>query len=207
LGNGDGTFQAPRNFAAGPRPLSVVGGDFNGDGVLDLAVAYRGSVRPVVPGGVSVLLGSGDGSFQAAQIFAEGSLSTSVAVGDFNGDEALDLAVASAVSNDVWVLLGNGDGSFQAAQIFAAGSSPYSIAAGDFNGDGWQDLAVAIYPNNASVLLGNGDGSFQAAQIFGAGDGAASVAVGDFNGDGLPDLAVANSRSDSVSVLINNTPQ
>ena len=81
------------------------------------------------------------------------------------------------------------------------------VAVVDFNGDGWQDLAVAIYPNNASVLLGNGDGSFQAAQIFGAGDGAASVAVGDFNGDGLPDLAVANSRSDSVSVLINNTPQ
>src|SRR5216684_615045 len=122
LGNGDGTFQTARNFATGPRPVSVVVGDFNGDGVEDLAVAYRGSVRPVVPGGVSVLLGSGDGSFQAAQIFAEGSLSTSVAVGDFNGDEVLDLAVASAVSNDVWVLLGNGDGSFQAAQIFAAGS-------------------------------------------------------------------------------------
>jgi hypothetical protein len=207
LGNGDGTFQEAQNFATGPRPVSVVGGDFNRDGVQDLAVAYRGSVRPVVPGGVSVLLGNGDGTFQAPLNFAIGSLSTSVAVGDFNGDKVLDLAVADAGSYDILVLLGNGDGTFQAARNFAAGNGPYSVAVGDFNRDGRQDLAVAIYPDNVSVLLGNGDGTFQGAQIFGAGTFPSSVAVGDFNLDGLPDLAVANNRSDDVSVLINNTPQ
>src|SRR6266852_5282879 len=207
LGNGDGTFQVAQNFAAGFGPCSVAVGDFNRDGWQDLVVAYRGSVRTFVPGGVSVLLGNGDGSFQAALNFAVGSLSTSVAVGEFNGDKVLDLAVANADSNDVLVLLGNGDGSFQTARNFAAWNSPYSVAVGDFNRDGWQDLAVAIYPANVSVLLGNGDGSFLAAQIFGAGNGAVSVGVGDFNGDGLPDLAVPNNRSANVSVLINNTPQ
>ena len=50
LGNGDGSFQAARNFGAGLRPLSLAVGEFNGDGVLDLATANRGSNN------VSVLL-------------------------------------------------------------------------------------------------------------------------------------------------------
>jgi hypothetical protein len=78
VGNGDGTFQVPRNFGAGSFPRSVAVGDFNGDGVLDLAVANSSNV--------SVLLGNGDGSFQAAPSFGAGSNPPSVAVGDFNGD-------------------------------------------------------------------------------------------------------------------------
>src|SRR6266849_4465918 len=152
----DVSFEEAQNFGAGNGPLSVAVGDFNRDGVQDLAVAYRGSVRPFVPGGVSVLLGNGDGSFQAALNFAVGSLSTSVAVGEFNGDKVLDLAVANADSNDVLVLLGNGDGSFLAAQIFGAGNGTVSVGVGDFNGDGLPDLAV---PNNrsdnVSVLINN----------------------------------------------------
>jgi hypothetical protein len=56
---------------------------------------------------VSVLLGNGDGSFQAARSFGASSFPYSVAVGDFNGDGALDLAVANATSNDVSVLINN----------------------------------------------------------------------------------------------------
>jgi hypothetical protein len=57
------------------------------------------------------------------------------------------------------------------------------------------------------VLRGNGDGTFQAALSFDVGDAPSSAGVGDFNGDGLPDIAIANAGSDSVSVLINNTPR
>jgi hypothetical protein len=139
LGNGDGTFQAARNFAAGIRPYSVAVGDFNGDGTPDLAVA-----NDTFSGTVSVLLGNGDGTFQAARNFAAGSYPYSVAVGDFTGDGTLDLAVANdTFSGTVSVLLGNGDGTFQAARNYAAGARPKSVAVGDFNGDGTLDLAVA----------------------------------------------------------------
>src|SRR5258707_524175 len=111
------SFIARRDFDAGLRPSSLAVGDFNGDGVPDLAVTSRCSDD------VSVLFGTGDGTFQAARNFAVGSQPVSVAVGDFNGDGAQDLAVANAVSNNVSVLLGNGDGSFQAPMSFGAGSS------------------------------------------------------------------------------------
>jgi hypothetical protein len=89
LGNGDGSFQPAVNYAAGGGPMSVAVGDFNGDGIPDLAVADEWDE------GVSVLLGNGDGSFQAARYFYAGDDGPmSVAVGDFNGDGIPDLAVA-----------------------------------------------------------------------------------------------------------------
>jgi hypothetical protein len=195
LGNGDGSFQAPRIFPAGSDPQSLAVGDFNGDGIPDLAVANEGMPPYYPDGSVSVLLGNGDGSFRAARTFTSGARPESVAVGDFNEDGHLDLAVANFTSSNVSVLLGNGDGSFPAAPSYAARPNPDSVAVGDFNGDGILDLAVADYGNQfgggvVSVLLGNGDGSFQAARTFAAGLGPRSLAVGDFNGDGLLDLAV-----------------
>ncbi len=207
MGNGDGSFQAPLNFPAGVHLYSVAVGDFNGDGWLDLAVANGGTPPRYLDAGISVLLGNGDGSFQAARSFGAGSGPSFVAVGDFNGDGVPDLAVINTGAFRVSVLLGNGDGSFKVARSFEAGSYSRSIAVGDFNGDGVPDLALTNgVSNSASVLLGNGDGSFQAARSFGAGNFPISVVVGDFNGDGVPDLAVANSSSTiyggTVSVLL-----
>src|SRR5438309_859185 len=89
--------------------------------------------------------------------YSVGANPRSVAVGDFNGDGAQDLAVANRGSNDVSVLLGNGDGTFQATPSIGAGTAPYSVSIGDFNGDGFQDLAVAnAGDNTVSVLLGYG---------------------------------------------------
>ena len=88
--------------------------------------------------------------------FAVGSSPCSVAVGDFNGDTFLDLAVANCVSSNVSILLGNGTGSFGTATNFAVGTDPVSVAVGDFNGDTFLDLAVANFvSNNVSILLGN----------------------------------------------------
>jgi hypothetical protein len=123
----------------------------------------------------------------------------SVAVGDFNGDGKLDLAVTNTVG--VNVLLGNGDGTFQPAQFFNTVSYPVSVAVGDFNGDGKPDIAVAG-GNSVSVLLGNGDGTFQAAQNVFAAANLTSLAVGDFNGDGFLDFAVA--FRGGVRVLLGN---
>src|SRR6266851_9785152 len=91
-------FLAPLGFDADFLPSSVVVGDFDRDGKPDLAVTNAGSNT------VSVLLGNGDGTFQAARNFPVGSFPRSVAVGDFNGDGTLDLAVANAGSNNVSVL-------------------------------------------------------------------------------------------------------
>ena len=90
VGNGNGTFQAPRPLVTGNQPSSVAVGDFNNNNKLDLAVANATS-----PGTVSVLLGNGDGTFQAQRQFAVGNAPGSVAIGDVNGDNLLDLAVAN----------------------------------------------------------------------------------------------------------------
>src|SRR5438445_3188752 len=86
-------------------------------------------------------------SFIARADLEVGTNPRSVAVGDFNGDGRLDLAVTNASSYDVpgtvSVLLGNGDGTFQSALSFAAGTDAASVAVGDLNGDGRPDLAVA----------------------------------------------------------------
>src|SRR5207249_8489811 len=106
----------------------VAVGDFNGDGKPDLAAV--GSAN------VSILLGKGDGTFQAPVSYGAGTNPVSVAVGDFNGDGKLDLAVANeglkAMPTDsrcsVSVLLGNGDGTFQRAVSYAAGWYPFCVA-------------------------------------------------------------------------------
>jgi hypothetical protein len=87
LGNGDGTFRAPVAYDAGVRPYAVVSGDFNGDGVLDLAVVAGGDAASRQPATVGVFLGNGDGTFQPAQYIVIGD-SSAVAVGDVNGDES-----------------------------------------------------------------------------------------------------------------------
>lgn len=203
VGNGEGTFQPAVAYVVGNHPSAVAVGDFNGDGNLDLAVAssFDGTVR--------VLLGDGKGSFTPVLGYPSsvGVLPTYIAVGDFNGDGKLDLAVANHGDNTVSVLLGNGDGTFTAApgSPFTVGFGPDSVAVGDFNRDGNLDLAVANnFDSTVSVLLGNGAGSFTAApgSPFTVHAGPTSLAAGDFNGDGKLDLAVVYSGDDVVSVLL-----
>src|SRR5204863_4611868 len=133
---------ARKDFPVGTNPITIAVGDFNGDGVPDLAVADEGS------NSVAVLIGNGDGSFQPATFFPVGANPVWVVVGDFNGDRVLDLAVANINSNTVTVLLGRGDGTFHPSQPFPVGSHPSPLATGDFNGDGTPDLAVANWSSN-----------------------------------------------------------
>src|SRR6266568_4518891 len=212
LGNGDGTFQVARSVyfnGGGARFWYIAEGDFNGDGKLDLAVTDYSNNN------VSVLLGNGDGTFQAPRTFPVGIHPAQVAVGDFNSDGKLDLAVADygcsqechpSPSNTVLVLLGNGDGTFRPAPNLTVGNGPAGVAVADLNGDGKPDLVAPNFDDNTlSVLLGNGDGTFQAAQNYLVDSAPVFVAVGDLNGDGKPDLAVADLHTFNISVLINNS--
>ena len=179
------SFSFATAFGVTDRTVSLVVGDFNGDGKQDLATV-NSPINSV--GEVSILLGNGVGSFSAPTNFGGvgASLSSELVVGDFNGDGKQDLAVSG-----VTILLGNGTGSFSPPTHFPAGASDDGLAVGDFNGDGRQDLVEADANSDAvSILLGNGTGGFSAPRNFSAGHHPFAVAVADFNGDGKQDLAV-----------------
>jgi hypothetical protein len=135
------------NYSAGTSPNGIAVGDFNADGKLDLAVANY------ISNDVSILLGKGDGTFQAAVNYTSGAGPNWVEVGDFNEDSKLDLVIADAASNEASLFLGNGDGTFQPAVPYAAGSQANTAVPGDFNGDGRLDLAIADHNSGAVDIL------------------------------------------------------
>ena len=174
----------------GVDPLSLVSGDFNGDGRADLAVANQGD------NAVSVLLGNGDGTFQSQVTYPVGSDPSALAAGDFNGDGRTDLATANTFDNNVSVLLGNGDGTFQNPVTYAVGNGPSALVAGDVNGDDRTDLATANSgSDNVSVLLSNADGTSSAPGPAVITLQAAPL-VADLTGDGVDDVLVVNAAGD-----------
>jgi uncharacterized protein (DUF2141 family) len=216
LGKGDGSFKAPSLINAGTNPVAVVVADLNGDGKLDVAVADLNDPSNVDNGGVSVLLGNGDGTFQTPAFYAVSIFPTSIAIGDINADGKPDLAISSFVSSfglegsALNVLLGNGDGTFGGNLVTRTGRTlsgsvfPLSVAIAKFNSTGKQDIAEVIGPY-ISVLPGNGDGTLQAGLSFSADQGPFQLSVGDFNRDGKPDIVVANRDSNDITILLNAT--
>jgi hypothetical protein len=190
-------------------------GDVRGIGRLDLVVCNWGNGSGNT---VSVLLGNGDGTFQAARTYVVGLGPYFVAVGDFRGIGRKDLVTANfgtgtPTDNTISVLLSNGDGTFQPAQTYVVDRAPIAVAVGNFRGiAGRQDLVTVNYSStNVSVLLGNGDGTFQAARNYpvgcSSGPCGSAVAVGDFRGNGIQDLAVAiygDGTATTVVVLLGN---
>src|SRR4051812_6726424 len=137
-------FLAPVDYPVGASPSAVKLGDFNSDGIQDLATLDMGISS------VSVLLGNGNGTFQPARSSLAGQwpLTSSLAVGDFNEDGKLDLATGGnyyalyggSGVDDVIVLLGNGDGTFGAPDYLGTNLAAESVATGDLNGDDNLDL-------------------------------------------------------------------
>src|SRR4029077_20131446 len=178
----------------------------------DLAVVNRGPFSTSTSqSSLSVLLGNGNGSFQPAittNVLNSGQatgIAVSAAVGDFNGDHLLDVALNTAgpAGPAVEVLLGKGDGSFQPNHlILSVGQTPFSVAVGDFDRNGALDLVTANSQGTLSLLLGNGGGSFRPRVDLTVGGAPRVVAVGDFNGDGRLDVVTAKQLTDSVSVLL-----
>ena len=149
LGRGDGTFRRPTDVEVGPNPNAVAVGDFNGDGVPDLAF----SLAFFSSGGISILLGNGDGSFSAPSETQVGESTTSLAVADFNADSVLDLATTDRENSAVFVLPGQGNGTFSTPLSFPADGAN-DVATGNFDANPLPDMVTAdTSPGRLTVLL------------------------------------------------------
>ena len=197
------SFAASTNFAAGNTPTNLAVADLNNDTKLDLAVTNQ------VSNDVSILLGTGTGTFMPQSLISAGSSPYAIAAGKFNADNNFDLAVANSGSNNVSIFLGNGNGTFSSATNFFVGSTPISVAAGDLNNDGKQDLAVAnfgsFFSGSVSILLGNGTGGFAQGNSVRTRSQPSFVAIANLNtSDSNLDLVVPSFGSNSVTTFFGN---
>ena len=214
------TFPAPTTFASATNPtystVAAATGDFNGDGKLDVVNIDSAS-------NLNVMLGHGDGTFESPltmNLAASNIFYDAIAVGDFNGDHLLDVALwalnATTGTTEVHIFLGNGAGGFTFKATYTAPSSndfnpgPNSIVSVDVNGDDKVDLVAMTPYNGVFVFLGHGDGTFQApvvnATVCTSTIGnCGSLAVADLNDDGKPDLALQSNDTTGggMSILLN----
>ncbi|WP_263383615.1 FG-GAP-like repeat-containing protein [Granulicella arctica] len=211
------SYKVPAIYPVGKAPYGVVVGDFDQDGIPDLAVSNLAS------GTVSILLGKANGTFKAQKSYPTGKTALpgtttppaayGLAIADFNKDGILDLVTTNTQEGTISVLLGNGDGSFAAPLTTAVGTDPFLSVVADFNGDGNPDLMVVnSKSNNVSYLTGDGSGNFSAATVttYATGGTPYAAVVGDFNQDGRPDVAISNlgdpnapPTTGSVTILLN----
>ncbi|HEV2763548.1 MAG TPA: VCBS repeat-containing protein, partial [Pyrinomonadaceae bacterium] len=165
LGNGDGTFQTPRQFDTVTPVQQFDTGDFNRDGLTD-------AVGAAAFGKVLILLSNGDGTFRQMPdvLIVQNVDNTDVAVGDYNGDGILDFVAAADGESRFGVVLGNGDGTFRTASVItdALMQRGWRIIPADFNRDGRLDVGIGFGhccidrgSGAFGLMLGNGDGTFQ----------------------------------------------
>jgi len=168
---------------------SIVTADFNGDGILDLAVVSSSASS------FTILLGNGNGTFTVQGSVAVPTTPGYAVAADFNNDGNQDLAVSGVGA--VYVFPGNGDGTFGTATEYTMQADDGPLAVGDFNGDGVLDIATTDATAGTVAVLVNG-----VATNYTVGSMPEGVVVADFNRDDRLDLAVANYASASISVLL-----
>ncbi|CAF2739210.1 unnamed protein product [Rotaria sp. Silwood2] len=204
LGHGNGSFQVEKTFftAYDSLPYSLAVKDFNNDSHLDIAIANYGTHN------IGILLGYGNESFESQKTYTTGPHSnpSSIAIGDFNNDNHLDIVVANSGTGNLGVLLGFGNGTFIAQQTYFINTNSYPqyIAVGDFNKDKQLDVAI-VDPENDQIhiILGSDNGTFTTLTTY---EGISksrpfSIAIADFNKDNQSDIVVANYGSNEVLVM------
>ncbi len=202
------TWANTQNPVTKPQPLSIAVGDFNGDGIPDLAIGTTGATN----GYLSILLGKGDGTFQAARRFAGLPDNQAIVASHFVNGGPLDILTvdSNTATNNVALFIGNGKGGGTLGSPFSLGGigNVTALAAADFNRDGNQDFVVTgvafgIYC--FASVLGNGNGTFGSPTLNAIGNNPLLVAVGAFNPSRYPDIVVADTGIGQVTIFENNS--
>ena len=211
--NFDGTFiEAPGSpFTVGTKPSAVVIADFNGDGILDFAVANQGD------NSISVFQGDSLGNFKPfpkspfiLPTADKGPIAMLSAQFDNSGKP--EIAVLNATSQTIGIFQASFNSAFDGTFAELSGSpistdvDPVAFAAGDLNADGFADLAIVNQSANAvTVLLNDGSGVFAPAlgSPLQTATTPAGVAIADFTNDGLGDIAVTNNGASTLGVYAN----
>ena len=200
-GHGTGTFDPPVTITLGDGfnyPQSMDVGDFNGDGLLDIATLLVTDEASNGPSSAAAMLrGDGAGHFAAPEFTGPNvnQYFFTAAAANVNGDVYDDFVTVSSYGT-VSVRLGSSTGLRHHVSFDIGGSYSYSIAAGMLDADGYTDLVIGDLNGNVTVLRGNGAGGFTSLGAFASGAQATDLALGDFNGDGELDVATARKLLD-----------
>lgn len=200
--NGDATFNTPVSISSGSRPIDVISSDFDNDGDMDLAVInFENSFSEL-----AILIGNGDGTFQAPVRYDTEFGPNNLTIGDFNGDGHEDIAVTTNGSKvDVFLADNTTPGTFLPYTSLSAGTNPQDVATGDFNGDTFIDIVTANKgTGNVSVFNGDGSGGFAVHVTYATDIDCNGITVADLDGDTNLDIITANETANNISVLIND---
>jgi hypothetical protein len=209
IGYGNGSFATQISYAMpnGSSPMCVVVSDFNKDNISDIAVANRDGNN------IGILLGYANGTFRNMTMYSTGNNSRpwSIAIGDFNKDNCIDIAVANSGAKNVGIFFGNCDGTFSLQATYSTGSqsSLQAITVQDLNNDTILDIAVADWGTgngNIGVLYGLNNGKFLVPKPYSTGLNSQPTSIGicDFNNDGRVDFAVSNSKKNNIGIMLRN---
>src|SRR6185437_1703161 len=193
----DTIFKAHIGKAVISQPNALTSSDFDNDGDKDIALCNYSNTN-----NVEVIYNNGAGNFSIASslTLTTGVYAVSIATGDFNADNKIDLAVLN--TTNVSIFLNNGSGGFGTATNFNTFTSPTSIKAADFNKD--EKLNLAVAGSSLSIHLNNGTGTFGSPVNYNYSGAYSSLTVADLNNDSFPDVSCTAESANITDVFFNN---
>ncbi|CAF5185093.1 unnamed protein product, partial [Rotaria magnacalcarata] len=207
MGYGNGSFSEQIVYKLPNRssPVWLIVHDFSKDNVQDMAVANFNENH------VGILLGYGNGTFGDIIIYSTGTNSgpCAIAIGDFNNDNNIDIAVANLHRKTIGIMFGYGNGSFLLQVTYSVGSGALlkSIVVGDMNNDTILDIAASNCGDaktNIGILYGLGNGTFLVPKLYSTGSNVivTSIAIADFDNDGRNDVVASNANKNRICILL-----